>query len=272
MKFWQSAVHLVYMSNFLSFVLLSIVSHNDNDEQFYICHAEQFWAITWHYKLSAFNTFIIVSILYIKFALFWLVLNSSLMNITDFMLWNIKDVILIESKLLLLSSQFGTVTSSSLCILHLCLICWGVGHNHSNTLELWHTSLKWLLSPHALHVFPNAEHCLWLCAAKHYLHLYILSFSYCSFSCSSLSLSVVLPLWMWSKSSTFFISSNALFYAPCAAILCIHISTSSLSISLGFHWVVGFFIISCIISSSFMPLRNCSLRHLWCFCKCTLLF
>ena len=37
-----------------------------------------------------------VSILYAVFALFWLVLDSSLVNITDFMIWNIKDFLLTE--------------------------------------------------------------------------------------------------------------------------------------------------------------------------------
>ena len=45
-----------------------------------------------------------------KFCSFWLVLNASFINMTDFTLWNIKDFTLTESKLLLLSSWLGTVT------------------------------------------------------------------------------------------------------------------------------------------------------------------
>ena len=57
-----------------------------------------------------------MSILYAIFALFWLVLDSSLVYITDFTLRNIKDFILTESKLLLLSCQFAILTLSSSCI------------------------------------------------------------------------------------------------------------------------------------------------------------
>ena len=48
----------------------------------------------------------------------------SLVNITDFMLWNIKGLILTESNLLLLSTWLGTETSSSLCISCMCLGQW----------------------------------------------------------------------------------------------------------------------------------------------------
>ena len=76
-----------------------------------------------------------VSILYAILTLFWPVYNSSLLNITDFMLWNVKGFILTESKLLLLSSQFGTVTSSSLCISCMHLGCWDDGHIHAYSVE-----------------------------------------------------------------------------------------------------------------------------------------
>ena len=51
-----------------------------------------------------------VYFVWIFFLFFWLVLDSNLVNITDFMLWNVKDLILTESELLLLS------TSCSSCI------------------------------------------------------------------------------------------------------------------------------------------------------------
>ena len=68
-----------------------------------------------------------MSILYTNFVLFWLVLNSSLVNTTVFMLWNVKDLILTESKFLSLSSQLCTCTSP--LIVHLKYIsellgCW----------------------------------------------------------------------------------------------------------------------------------------------------
>ena len=88
-----------------------------------------------------------VSILYM-FTLFWLVPNSKLLNITDFMLWNVKDSILVESELLLLSCHFGTGTSSSLCILCICLGCWDVGHACTHPLEHWHTAFKGFHFPH----------------------------------------------------------------------------------------------------------------------------
>ena len=64
-----------------------------------------------------------VPILYAIFGLSWLVINSDLVNITDFIPWNFKDFILTESRLLFLSPQLCTRTSSSLCISCICLGC-----------------------------------------------------------------------------------------------------------------------------------------------------
>ena len=124
-----------------------------------------------------------VSILYKIFALFWSVLNSSLVNITDFMLWMVKDFIFTESKLLF-SSQFGTLTFSSLYILCMYLSCWGVGHVHTCPLELHHTAAwKCLYFPYSLDVFADAGHCLRPCAGLQFLQLSILNFLYCSLGC-----------------------------------------------------------------------------------------
>ena len=128
-----------------------------------------------------------MSILYAICALFWLILGSSLVNITDFILWNVSDFILIDSKLLF-SSWFCTVSSSVLCI-----SCMHLSAAHSHSLELQHTTLKWVC---LLHVFPNARHCLWLCGAPQYLQLSILSFLFCYLYCCLLSFSVLLQLCM----------------------------------------------------------------------------
>ena len=110
-----------------------------------------------------------LSILYAIFTLFWLVLDSSLVNITDFMPWNIKDFILTESKLLLLSSWLCTVTSFSLCLPCMHLGCWSYSISYPG-------ALKCFCVPHGLHVYQNARHYLWPCAAPQYLQLSILSF------------------------------------------------------------------------------------------------
>ena len=87
-------------------------------------------------------TYIHVSILYAIIA-FWLVLYSSLVNMTDFTLWNIKYFILAESKLLFVSSWLGKVTSYCLRVSWMDLVCWGIIHTHACSLELQHTALNW---------------------------------------------------------------------------------------------------------------------------------
>ena len=94
--------------------------------------------------------------------------------------------------------------------------------------------------------------------------VFYLRLLYCFGGCCSLSLSYLLQLYMWSKSLMFFTSSNAYSCSLCTFTLYISISICSLSISLMFLWAVNSFITSWIISSSFMPLINCSFSHLSC--------
>ena len=159
-----------------------------------------------------------MSILYAIVTLLWPVLNSSLVNITDLMLWNVKDFILPESKHSLLSSKFGTEVSSSLCISCTCLGCWGVSCTYNWSLKLWHTTLKWFYFLHALHVFskyqslPMALWCTTVLTVV-YLKLFIML--------SGLLLSIYLsslPLCMSLKSLTFFILS-IFFLWLCASTL-----------------------------------------------------
>ena len=211
-----------------------------------------------------------VSILYAICALFWLVPNSSLVYMTDFTLWNVQDFILTESELLLLSSQFGTVTTSSLCVSCMHLGYWGVSHIQAHPLELWHTALKWHCFPHAVHVFLNAGNCLCLCAALQYLQLSILSFLFCSLYCCSFYLSVLLLLCMWLKSLTFFILSNGYLCALCIPTHCAHIHTCSLfhscslSGKLFFNFLHNFFIIYYINKFDLWVIYHA-------VCNCTLL-
>ena len=81
-------------------------------------------------------------ILHATFIISWLVLDSTLVNIIDFILWNIKDFILTESNFLLLLTWLGTGTSSSLCVSCMHLGYWGAGLAHIHPLEFWHTTLK----------------------------------------------------------------------------------------------------------------------------------
>ena len=74
----------------------------------------------------------------------------NLVNITDFTLWNVKNFLLTESRLLLLSSEFSTLTSSSLSISCMYLSCWGVGHAHTHPLKLLHTTLKCFSHTHSV--------------------------------------------------------------------------------------------------------------------------
>ena len=92
--------------------------------------------------------------------LFFFGLHMTLVNITDFTLWNVKDLILTEAKLILLSPWLCKWTSFSLGVSCMYLGCLGVDHACSDTLELQHTALKWPCFPHTLYVFLNARHCL----------------------------------------------------------------------------------------------------------------
>ena len=58
--------------------------------------------------------------------------------------------------------------------MHLC--CWAVVHTHVHTLKPWLSVFKWFCFLHAMHVFLNAGHSLWLCAALKYAQLSILYF------------------------------------------------------------------------------------------------
>ena len=109
-----------------------------------------------------------MSILNAIFTLFCLVLNPSLANIMKCQGFHTYLV-----QTLLLSSECGTVTSSSLCILCTHVSCWVADHTH--TLELQHTTFKWFCFLHTPHIFPNARHWLWSCAVQKYLQLSILS-------------------------------------------------------------------------------------------------
>ena len=89
------------------------------------------------------------------------------------MLWKVKDFVLTESKLLLLSIQLGMETPSSLRVSCMCMGCQAADFVHIWPLELWHTSLKWFCIPPVLHVLPDAGHCLCMCTVPQYLQFTI---------------------------------------------------------------------------------------------------
>ena len=165
---------------------------------------------------------------------------------------------------MLLSPLLYTVTSSSFCILCMCLGCWGVDHACIHPMDFLHTALKWFCFPHVLHVFQNSRHCMCLCTAPQYLQLSILSF-YTVLWAAVHHLSWLSCSFVHNQSLTpFFISLNAFFCTLCTSTHCAHISTCSPSISLMWLQVVSSFIISFVISLSFMSLINCSLSCLSC--------
>ena len=122
-----------------------------------------------------------------------------------------------------------------------------------SSLEFKHTALKWFIFLYALHV---AMHYFWPYAVTQslvvHLRLFILFFGLLLVT----SLRSVATMYVRSL-SCLFIPSNVFFCALCTSILCNHMETYSLSISLLFLGVVCFFIISCTISSSFIPFINC---------------
>ena len=137
-------------------------------------------------------------------------LDSYLVNITNLMLMNVQDFILTKSKLLLLSSQPGMWTSSSLCVSCICQGSWSAGPIHVWPLELWHTTSKWLCLTHMLHVLPNARHCLCMCDALQYLQFSVLHFLLL-FRLLFVSYLGFLALCIWSKSFMLFMSLTLFF-------------------------------------------------------------
>ena len=191
-----------------------------------------------------------VSILYANLFLFWLQLCSNSVNFTNFMLLKVKDFILIESKLLLLSSQSGTGTSPSLWVSCICLGCWNAELVCTWLLKLHHTILKWFCLPHMLHLLPIARHFLCMCVAPQYGQFSTL----CSFS--ALWVTVCNPS---SFAYSFVYGQSFMRPNTFASTLWAHISTCSLSISCVLFWDVSSFMISCVISSLSILFMNCSL-------------
>ena len=96
------------------------------------------------------------SILYITLVNLWLVLDSNLVNITDFTLARLKCFTLITSKLWSCSSHFVRLPLFSWWTASTAfLACWF----SSCFCEDLETALKWLTWLHSLHDFPHAGHC-----------------------------------------------------------------------------------------------------------------
>ena len=102
------------------------------------------------------------------------------------MLPNIKDLILAESKLLLLLTQLGMGTSS-LCVLYRHLGCWDASVVCICPLKCWYTTLKWFCLLHTLHVLPIARHCGCMCTTSQDLHFSTLYSLFCSLGLCPLS-------------------------------------------------------------------------------------
>ena len=100
----------------------------------------------------------------------WLVIDYSLVNITDFTLSRLIYFTLIKLKLLSCSSGSSTCRSSSWpisCIIFLpCQSCCSSSHTDL------HTTFKWFWFLHPLHFLPYAGHCLKGCLVPHYLQLF----------------------------------------------------------------------------------------------------
>ena len=136
----------------------------------------------------AINSFPYLCLFCMQFFLsFWLVLDSNLVNITYFMLWNVKDFILTHLKLMLLSTSLGTrACLLSICLIHIsgqlgcrsCLVLspWTLAYC-SEKVDLLQT----------LHILPNARHCLCMCAMPQLLQFSTLISLFCSLSFCLLS-------------------------------------------------------------------------------------
>ena len=162
------------------------------------------------------------------FVLFWLVLDSNLVNVTDFMVWNVKDFTLTEWKLLLFSTWLGMGTSSSLCVLCIChaypiygVLVLFASAPFSSSIPLWNGS--------AYHMPCTSYQTLGTvssCVLYHSIYSFLfLNSLFCSLGCCLSAIFVFLPLCICSKSFMIFISSNTFFCTPCASTHWIHIST-----------------------------------------------
>ena len=121
-------------------------------------------------------------------ALFWLVFDSSFVNITDYTLSKLRYLIFFKSKLLSFCSHSGGQGSSSYRISYTDLSLF-------NNLWPWHclfadqhSTLKWLAYHDCHIILQYAEHCLWGCHVLQYLQLLITLFLFClALSCFCLS-------------------------------------------------------------------------------------
>ena len=153
-----------------------------------------------------------------------------------------------------------------LCLLFVSCACvWAIKcwwHSHS-CLELWQNTLKWFCFLHALHVFQNARHCLWLYVAPQYSQLFILSI-FILFSGLLFIICKISYHYVCGQSLLHFSFHIMFFSVLWTSSLSSHISTCMLFISLMILWDVSSFIFCCAISSSFIRLINCSLGCLSC--------